>query len=745
MPIKKVFGKLKDVFDETALGALIDAGEQIGVRLKVKIYPTGSAAFRYPEEGHHRLKNKLDFGVAFSGGGTRSMSLSLGQMRALQLLGLDSKIKYIGCNSGGAWFATIYTYLPWSVSDEAWLGRHVDPKQLTPSLVTTEGGRHGILARQITRSEVIFLAFREMMRTALARLFNIKIPILNISLNPNDHSEVFGRVLEKIFLEEVGLAGERYVGWDPLYDILDIVVRSEDQKFGNPNFDFTEDFVGVEKEDRPFLLVSGAVNQDLLKLPDGSTKSVSSLSGFLAFDHFEFTPLYSGTHAHGRGKLGFNTGGGYVENIGFDTWLPVALPDNMIKVSPSVTSYRLTLKDIMATSGAAPAYLVHAGDRPALKKTIELLGALTFFLKLLNIFPKHRTWPVQFVGKPVTIERPFGDGGYVDNWGIIPLLKRRVKNLIVFINTSDEIRINSEWKEDIQLDKFLAVLFGISVPKEALGDLFAPSVFLGADRFLGAGSGKVFASGYTETVRGLLHTYRLANVPTRDGRPGPTGLLNRDDLERLNLMKGQKPEDYLDEKGDPKYVRGPTYHYGTYKTVSNSFFGIPGGDTVNILWVYNEKSLAWAEHLPASVADMLGKGVLDDFPRIDTFRGGGVDPDKSVWERLEEQVKENGVFEGVLGWAAQRWEFIDLHPEQVNLLANLSAWSVLQLRPIIENMLPGSTLLEGELPQASLRAVLSRANAETWQGAISAAKRRVGSGFPSAAMTSLRALADVAI
>ena len=54
--------------------------------------------------------NKPNTGVCFSGGGTRAMTATMGQLRALAHLGLIPDIRYISCVSGGSWATTIYTY-----------------------------------------------------------------------------------------------------------------------------------------------------------------------------------------------------------------------------------------------------------------------------------------------------------------------------------------------------------------------------------------------------------------------------------------------------------------------------------------------------------------------------------------------------------------------------------------------------------------------------------------------------------
>lgn len=57
------------------------------------------------------LPSRPSYGVAFSGGGSRSAAATLGQLRGLHRTGLIQRVRYISAVSGGAWAAVPYTYL----------------------------------------------------------------------------------------------------------------------------------------------------------------------------------------------------------------------------------------------------------------------------------------------------------------------------------------------------------------------------------------------------------------------------------------------------------------------------------------------------------------------------------------------------------------------------------------------------------------------------------------------------------
>jgi hypothetical protein len=63
-----------------------------------------------PERGRLVQLRKFDVGIAFSGGGTRSASATLGQLRGLEQNGWLARVCYMTAVSGGSWAAVPYTY-----------------------------------------------------------------------------------------------------------------------------------------------------------------------------------------------------------------------------------------------------------------------------------------------------------------------------------------------------------------------------------------------------------------------------------------------------------------------------------------------------------------------------------------------------------------------------------------------------------------------------------------------------------
>lgn len=88
--------------------------------------------FTFPETQYPEVQAKPNVGVTFSGGGSRSYTLTTGTLAAFHELGMMGNVKYIAGSSGGSWGIGVYSFYQHStVSDSTMLGPVVFPVNIT--------------------------------------------------------------------------------------------------------------------------------------------------------------------------------------------------------------------------------------------------------------------------------------------------------------------------------------------------------------------------------------------------------------------------------------------------------------------------------------------------------------------------------------------------------------------------------------------------------------------------------------
>ena len=347
------------------------------------------------------LKDRASFGIAFSGGGTRSASASLGQLRALHDLGWLGKARYISANSGGSWAAVPFTYLPLAIDDQRFLGDYILPEALDD--------------HNLRPSTVDPLAFGTAIHNAstIDEIFEI-----------GRGDEAYSDIVASVFLQPFGLHdNEKFFTFHEgaLKSIL-----AANPALSVDNFQF------VEKNDRPYLIVTGVmIGQQMSDDPE-------------EYFPIEMTPLYTGIR--GQFKLEKDgqaviVGGGYVESFGYDSYEPQNdIVDGRWRVrltgllsrgdKPIGDRYRFTLSDVIGVSSAAPLATFSRHSVPNF------------------LFPEFRHWPVNRdvinqsdkSVRRAADEFQHGDGADMDNLALTPLLVRKTENIIAFINTADAFR-----------------------------------------------------------------------------------------------------------------------------------------------------------------------------------------------------------------------------------------------------------------------------------------------------------------
>lgn len=456
--------------------------------------------FKYPETELKSLSDKSDLGVAFSGGGTRSASAVTGQLRGLKKLGLLNRIKYVSAVSGGSWGSGPFTFLPDRFDEDEFLGEHLEPKDITIESLKRIPGKSLLAA--VSDSVITDDFFTE-----AAKLGG---------------DETYSRAIGNIFLRRFDLDhDDRFMSLDER-TLADVLERNS--KEGDPDHFLKKGDFQLPRKGRPFFIAGATLFSGQRKAPR---------------IHAEFTPYYSGTRNFFN--LSDPVGGGYVETVGCDSKKPRRAGSN-VKVKLGGKRHRFAISDMIGTSGAAPQELLR-------KVNVDFLG-----------FPEFRHWAMKpGGGYSEDEELSYGDGGHIENLGIMPLLARKVKNIIVFANSKTRFKYN----EDNPLKSRIAT----SIP-----NLF-----------------KTAEDGF-----------RMNLVIKDDGQH----------TKYLELLEAFRDAD----------LAGTTLiHADTYDIRSNKHYSVKAYSGVWICWVYNQDVRKWREQLPFQTDKMIRDGEVERFPHYRTF------------------------------------------------------------------------------------------------------------------------------
>jgi len=470
----------------------------------VRIWLTKGAQATHPEQSGHWSVPFRSTGVCFSGGSTRSHAATVGQLRGLTETGLIDQVGYLSAVSGGAWAVVPYEFYP-SVagvsSDRDILGSHRDPEDLS----------FDVLSEFAPKS--IGSAATNNFAQALARAY---------ADNAVARDEVWIRAIGQTFLAPFGLYDPKDPRGFTLNEAALEEIRSRHTGLRHLRLHRVCDLAY-----RPYLLVHSTLNWP----SNESDLTRTNLIGF------EYSPLGIGSGPSlslRAGHVERAVGGGFVEPFAFGSAAPTTQEAASEFVGLTLPPTPFTLADAIGASSA-----FRMTDRH------------------LDMYPHANYWPLSGQRRVATSE-VFTDGGDVENYGLLSLLRRGVTAIVVFINTMWPVSLEycpSNWPEDLnesqptrrEIDPFLAPLFG------------APSI-----RFP---HNQVFPEPDYETViSGLQQAKRLGGS-----------------------------------------VITTTKHV----LQSNAWWGIDGGAEVEVCWCYNEHVERWACRLPSSVRNLLRDGQAD--------------------------------------------------------------------------------------------------------------------------------------
>ena len=516
-------------------------------------------------------------GVCLSGGGSRSASASMGALRALRATGLLEKVTFLSTVSGGGWAGVPYTFCPGAISDDNLLG----PLVLDPAKLTWDNNGDPNVALNVLNGQAIgSLCTRVGILELLEQVVDLKI------VHGVADDALWNRAIGKLVLEPFGL-GDRLAGGVPTmyfsytpWWLANVVLKP------NPGLS-AKSFYTVQMDagraHRPYLITNSTFfyppAADAAKMFHGRSMTASVLADPYPFEN---TPMVAGIPPSfgAAGRDGRDLGGGFTDPFVFGGAAPAKPPVSQTFTIPTPAS-RFALSDIAGTSSSA--YV-----------DVLIQQYSSYYPWIEDLDPTYSYWPVLNAGATRNSATPylFGDGGIVENTGIMALLRRHVPNILAFVNCSQPLQKDANGV--IVVDDMLPPLFGY-LPYNASNG-YRP---LSADPASPFRYNQVFDSAAFAALLGQLWQAFASGASAIYRQP--------------NLIVRANPR-----------------------------FGIQGGDTVNVLWIYNNPVPAWSAQLSPTVAQQMKNDWWDfgNFPNYDTVTQ------------------------------------LNLDARQVNLLAHLSSWNV---------------------------------------------------------------------
>lgn len=367
-------------------------------------------------------------GVAISGGGSRSLSAAMGQLRGLTALGIMQKTTWLSCVSGGCWASTLYTYLPDTISDDVFLGAVQMPEQLT-----WHGTGH-------MDPQALGSVPQQLGVEVLAK------KVIEFHDNHIDEDRWWARVIGEQVLKPFGLGDEsdRYFTWTACWLENEILPD-------NP--ELTKNDFYVTRAGRPFLVTNAT-----LFYPPAPTAEHQRPDKD-GFPHIiESTPTGVGvpptfSQAGAPGPQGArDIGGGWIDPFCYGGQAPDKPPvENRFSVATPKNRYKLS--DAAGNSSAA---------------FVETIVAkLSEYSWIEGLVPLYSYWPVNDAGsaRNTRFNYIMGDGGNFEDTGVGSLVRRKVPKIISFINAEMPVGFDTVSNQPI-VDPQLAALFGYA-PKIA--------------------------------------------------------------------------------------------------------------------------------------------------------------------------------------------------------------------------------------------------------------------------------------
>lgn len=488
-------------------------------------------------------------GLCASGGGARAMTYNLGIYRALYDLGLLERLDAISSVSGGSWASSILMFA------NTWKGREISTRELLGK--NTNPGELGMTV--LNEAPAPFA-------TALTSNWN---DVFREQRGQVPSHELWQKVIGKWLLADFEL--------DSLDALMAASTTDRDRiVMHNPGL-MDKTFL-VPRTDRPKTLV---INGTWLA-PVGYTANSSAVSLQMSPDwtgspyypdneQVTYKPAFGSGYFCGSCDRTLTVGGGFVETFAFGGTPPEFTPPEATQKLPEQQEEQIrvgcpvpkpmSLAAAVGISSFAPGFaidhLAHVG-------------------KLLN--PEMVAWPIpspSMPGPPRAERYECGDGGSLDNSGLLALLQRGADKVVWIASSFQSLSTSYDYTS-------------------ATTETFDPD----AAQVLDQVSGKF---GYGEGT--------FSQQLTKNQVFKKSALLNV--VRQLVTLK---------EAGQPAVARF------SLEVLENPWWGITGGRTVELLLVYLEKTSDFEAQLPADTQTALhsADGPFTDYPIYKTLGENGL-------------------------------------------------------------------------------------------------------------------------
>jgi hypothetical protein len=630
---------------------------------RARLFPTapGLTVSRFVDPG----STPGNVGICLSGGGSRALTGGMGQLRALNTLktadgrSLLGQARALSTVSGGSWAGVPFEFLTAGTSDEDYLNGYVaDPGRLVPTATpgatvaeTLDALPPGNIAMPVSKEDFApeFLAIQVLL---LHQVAEVPIPFLWQTLIGIHVLRPYG-----LYTPQEHLMPNSLFSYDAATLERDVT---------GPNPSLAQETAhlfaqGPERCHRPFLICNLSM---FLRETGSDFELMAPVQG---------TPIFTGIVGtpEGTDPNGVAAGGGGVASFAFNSALDAVDGEQ----ATAAQTRQLALYDIVGTSSAFFAevlenlFAIWRADVDQLIEKIdqdlekilgwiedvfpkELRAKLPAFLdraamnalradplargllqrelvtwldEVRVLTPEYGYWPVRdAVAAPAIKPTRFADGGDLENSGVASLLAYDdIDNVISFLNSDAPITLAAKGVIDadgneipdtrIAVDQALPLLFGYQPYDPERGYVLYAGAVLGP----GTASfqhNQVFpAKDFAAVLRGLWAA--IGN----EGPPVPEGSgLGSADLR-------------------------PAIFKQRLEVLPNPWFGVRGQRSVNVLWCYTNRVRAFYDATSPAVQAILGPfdqpGSEDSFPHYSTVR-------------------------------------THLSATEINLLANLTAWSV---------------------------------------------------------------------